>query len=65
MATASAVGDATKGKGGATMMPASLDAWLGGQRAALQEEREAERAEVADALAQLSPQVRDRGFVCR
>ena len=35
----------------------SLEAWLDGQRAALQEEREAERAEVTEALSQLSPQV--------
>lgn len=35
----------------------TLERWLEKQRAALQEEREAERAEVADALSQLSPQV--------
>lgn len=40
----------------APKMP-TLERWLEKQRAALQQEREAERAEVADALSQLSPQV--------
>lgn len=38
--------------------PQYLEAWLGAQRAALQEEREAERTEVTEALSQLSPQVK-------
>ncbi len=35
----------------------ALEPWLAGQRAALQEEREAERGEVSEALAQLTAQV--------
>ena len=44
--------------------PQTLEAWLGTQRAALQEEREAERAEVTEALSQLSPQVSIYLYAC-
>jgi hypothetical protein len=43
--------------GGGTKKMQALEPWLTGQRAALAEERDAERGEVAEALAQLTAQV--------